>query len=786
MIYSRESHYLFLEEELRAQTDEFKRKLETNARYLLEEREEVFVCQFIKFEDGEMILKFSTNRGLPRKGDYLYCFTVPTHLRNYREWGDATYGELIKNKGYASEVVCIWQSALPDTSDFCIAGFRGVDMEFAEHIQGKTGALLVLGPNVPPYEYIHNLQKIVKREGHSGVSDILDRDYKVAEWEPIPLDNRDIATLIVNQLEFSDSVILQGPPGTGKTHQIANICEKLSAEGKTILVTALTNRALVEVAKKEALNQVRSNSQIFKTKLSVDESKELNSVLPAKELLPMPGCIMLSTFYIASGEASSIFSDPPFDVVIMDEASQALLAMFAAVKLLGKKQIYVGDVNQLPPVIAVNSDRVAKRNYTAFVDGMKTLSDAQVAPTYSLIETRRLSQRGTQYTGLFYNNLLICKSQPTRLRFPELGNIDSTLLHSEGGPALMTTDLPVGDKRPIGAIQLATAVVGSFLTANEKLNIAVLSFYVETTKALQKGIYQKLGTHNQLLIETVSRIQGLTTDVVIYVVPNTGYNRSLERRLFNVATSRATRHTIIIADKNILELPSYLDHNVRDFVGKLAKENWIHFPIVEPSGKLVENVPKQQHSYELEASGVQCKELPTQQAADENIEIIETKDVKIKIVGKIDLSKFEKPKKEIKKGLENLYVIDTNIFVQCPDIISKLDKKYPILLSAKVIDELDKLKIVLSGEDRKKVGLALYNINKAMEVRDVRLELSDLDLLPGDFSRKSPDNNILTVALKYKNQNPILLTSDNGLQIKAKGLNITTISLKDYLRQLKF
>ena len=63
------------------------------------------------------------------------------------------------------------------------------------------------------------------------------------------------------------------------------------------------------------------------------------------------------------------------------------------------------------------------------------------------------------------------------------------------------------------------------------------------------------------------------------------------------------------------------------------------------------------------------------------------------------------------------------------------------------------------------------------------MELSDVELLPDDFNKKSPDNNILTVALKYKNDNPILLTSDNGLQVKAKVLGISTISLKDFLRK---
>ncbi|EXY52016.1 hypothetical protein M121_1156 [Bacteroides fragilis str. 3783N2-1] len=37
------------------------------------------------------------------------------------------------------------------------------------------------------------------------------------------------------------------------------------------------------------------------------------------------------------------------------------------------------------------------------------------------------------------------------------------------------------------------------------------------------------------------------------------------------------------------------------------------------------------------------------------------------------------------------------------------------------------------------------------------------------------------MALKFKNENPILLTSDNGLQVKAKGLRIATITLKDFL-----
>ncbi|MBX3331794.1 MAG: AAA family ATPase [Nitrospira sp.] len=49
---------------------------------------------------------------------------------------------------------------------------------------------------------------------------------------------------IIRWLEHSGSVIVQGPPGTGKTHTIGNLIGHLLAQGKSILVTAQTAKAL--------------------------------------------------------------------------------------------------------------------------------------------------------------------------------------------------------------------------------------------------------------------------------------------------------------------------------------------------------------------------------------------------------------------------------------------------------------------------------------------------------------------------------------------------------------
>ena len=795
MEYTLQEHYLFLKEELRAETDAFQQKLETKALYLLEEREELFIAQFMKFENGEMILKFSNKRGLPRKGEYLYCFLTPNRLHNYEEWGNNTYGDLIKARSYSTEVVCIWQSSLRDNPDYCLVGFRGVDIEFAEHIDGHAGAFLVLGPNVPPYQYIKNLQDIVRRNNNESIANLLEGEIDEKADEAIQniSPTIDVAEFMLTQLSLCDFVLLQGPPGTGKTTQIAKICKHLCMQNQSVLVTALTNRALMEVAGKEELTEILSEGKIHKTKLSVDESKELPALHNMKNLSPEPGQIVLSTFYITSGEASNILpraiGDAPFDVVIMDEASQALLSMFAGVKLLGKKCIFVGDTNQLPPVVVLNSDRIARRNYHCYADGLATMSRIGNIPAFRMTQTYRLPPRAAQFTGLFYNGSLISKAKVlSSYAYPDMREPYGKFFHPQGGPSLIKMDLPLGDKRPMPAMALATMLVAAVLEQNPKQKVAALSFYVETTKALQKAIFQTIGSHNNLLVETVSRIQGLTTDVVIYVVPNTIYTHTLNRQLFNVATSRATRHTIIIVDKGYRDHAQFIDNDVLRFLNSIDDVSY-YIPIhvnastlaIDAPCEVIQEEPTRQEIASQAEPPMQVIGAQTIKKQEDNFIPTEAPKIGVKVVGKIDLSKFETPKRQ-KKEKDGCYIIDTNVFVQCPDILYKIGKNYSIVLSIKVIDELDKLKVQLEkNEDKEAVKKALFIINKLVDTRGIALDVADMRLLPREFDRKSPDNMILAVALNHIEDNPILLTSDNGLQIKAKGLGLKAQSLKTFL-----
>lgn len=570
MMNNRERHQKFLNMELIAETEDFNKKFSAKALYLLDETEELFMGQFMKFDNGEMIVKFRATRSFPRKGEYVQAMYLPSKMQDYRLWDNKTYEDLFKNRLKGSEAVCIWQTKSNEDS-FVMLGFRGIDIDFAHYISQAPGALIVFGPNRPPIEYLANLYKLMQDFYCRSISDIIDYKYLSVTNFPILIREKQSSVFVYNQISSSEITILQGPPGTGKTQLIAELCAKLCSDKKSVLVTALTNRALMEVASKDASKELLEQGNIYKSNLTVDEQKELPQLTSLKQLLPIKGALTMATYYIVSGFAANLIGEDAFDIVIMDEASQALLAMFAASNKIGKRQLWVGDTAQLGPVLSLNDDRIKLNLFEDFKEGLRTLTAKRVYPIYQLTTTYRLTQRSADYTGIFYNGTLVSKSKTN----PIVLSGFSRFLHTKGGPTMVLTDMEVGDAAPKYAVDMATYFVYTVLNEQPQTEIAVLTCLRKTTRSLQKAIALRLGLGNKVLIETIARVQGLTTDIVFLLIPNTSLNRSLESRLFNVATSRAKSHTIIIADKNILNY-TQMSCEVRTFLEKLEMESCIY------------------------------------------------------------------------------------------------------------------------------------------------------------------------------------------------------------------
>lgn len=141
---------------------------------------------------------------------------------------------------------------------------------------------------------------------------------------------------------------------------------------------------------------------------------------------------------------------------------------------------------------------------------------------------------------------------------------------------------------------------------------------------------------------------------------------------------------------------------------------------------------------------------------------------------------------ELSQTKENVYILDTNIFLIKPDILSIITTKYQVIIPNTVITEIDFRKndnnMFVSTSARKSLRL----INEALSIpNNVRAEQSDRHYCPNDSDYRSNDDKILAIAIKEsrKGFNPIIMTNDIGLQAKAKANNITNISLDDFLNQ---
>lgn len=135
----------------------------------------------------------------------------------------------------------------------------------------------------------------------------------------------------------------------------------------------------------------------------------------------------------------------------------------------------------------------------------------------------------------------------------------------------------------------------------------------------------------------------------------------------------------------------------------------------------------------------------------------------------------EDEKKWIAEKAAKVYVIDTNVFIEDPQVLDKVPKKDRIALNLTVLDELDRLKT--RPETKSNAQRAIRNINKLLKQtkgKDPRIRKvkADLSRLPEELRKKSGDNYLLSIALAIKDGKAILLTFDKNLQNKARFLDI--------------
>ena len=552
---------------------------------LLFRKEEIIVGYVDHVNDnlGHVVLKFPKDKA-PRLKVQKSVMVIKKDAKaelgpNVTSW-TCSFLEFCKNTQYhsnTSDLLPLYYTKKGDSS-YDYVGCTGLSTSLYDLFKkstesGKSLSVIVFTP-FPPVDYFNNLVNFLEIF-HDLPEQMIEPKIDYEDWQPEelqydPNNETAIPERIFQTLEEDNCCILQGPPGTGKSYTIAHIIAKYLTSNKTVCVTTMANKGLIELVQQPPLLPFLRNEKIFKSNLSADERRMEPGLKPIKKGFVVPnGELFCSTNYVLSqaynSDCHSKEELPSYDLVIIEEASQAFLASILAFKNLGRKCLIVGDPMQLPPIISNPTKALYNAwNANTQIEGLKTYALGTDVKSYRITTTFRLTKASAELTGIFYSN---------RFRSVQKNLLDFSLCHSnlfpDGGGVIYhyTQDYTNGIVSGTG-LNIVSQVVDEFTKNYPKRSLAIISPFNDTVKQLQKTFLTETSLQD-FTIETIDRIQGMTVDYAILYIPGRNPGFALDERRFNVATSRSRSTTLIISDIPLTNMHS-LSSKVAAFIKKCS------------------------------------------------------------------------------------------------------------------------------------------------------------------------------------------------------------------------
>ncbi len=353
--------------------------------------------------------------------------------------------------------------------------------------------------------------------------------------------------------------LIQGPPGTGKTRALAQVVEQLLERGERILVTSFTHRAI-----HNALNAIRAADPdcaaakvgwpFYDPDLRVEQFEEFSKVPFARS---GAGYVIGSTpFSLRSKRMGNV----EFDTIIFDEASQVTLPLAIMAMLSGKKYIFFGDDQQLPPIFqTIEADQA--HLYAIFSRLRGKGPEAMLTTSY------RLNRELTQWpANMFYGGELRAHENNAGRRLPLQSVPHSHAEILDPDSPSVYVELPVGDART-RSLEEALLVV-ELLEEVHRCGISLGDVGVVTPFRRQsRQVRQLLSSRGHVpmeevrrcTIDTVERMQGQERECVIcsMTAADPDFIVRLRQFLFqpqrlNVTATRARSKFIMLASESLL------------------------------------------------------------------------------------------------------------------------------------------------------------------------------------------------------------------------------------------
>eukprot|EP00002_Diphylleia_rotans_P020124 TRINITY_DN3900_c0_g1_i1.p1 TRINITY_DN3900_c0_g1~~TRINITY_DN3900_c0_g1_i1.p1 ORF type:complete len:1003 (+),score=233.75 TRINITY_DN3900_c0_g1_i1:48-3056(+) len=440
--------------------------------------------------------------------------------------------------------------------------------------------------------------------------------------KPIESTNKNLNQPQLDAISFAlsarDVALIHGPPGTGKTTTVVELIVQAVKQGRRVLACAPSNVAVDNLAERlvphaGAIKFVRLghparilpsvipytlDSLINKaegTEIVADVKKELDMILKSfakvkdrSEIFRLRGEVktlrkelrmrekkvveeVLSRVQVVLAtnigvELASSEYLPRFDLVVIDEAAQALEASCWIPILKTSTVILAGDHQQLPPTVKSKEAEKNGLGITLF-DRLNKLYGEKI--THLLNIQYRMNEKIMKWSSdAMYEGKLVAHSSVASHLLSDLSGVcrnaetDNTLVFIDtAGCGYEESRESYGDSTyNEGEVSVVSKYIECLILSGlPAKDIAVITPYNAQVEKLREVIREK---YPAIEIDTVDGFQGREKEAVVISLVRSNDKREVgflsDERRMNVAVTRARRHAALIGDSDTISSNKFL------------------------------------------------------------------------------------------------------------------------------------------------------------------------------------------------------------------------------------
>jgi len=356
--------------------------------------------------------------------------------------------------------------------------------------------------------------------------------------------------------------LIQGPPGTGKTLMLAHLAKLLVEDGRRVFVTALTHRAIHNALNKIAkVDEAIPICKIGQSRHGDDLQVDNYETFSQSHFVEINGGYVVGATPFAL--QSKRLANVEFDVVLFDEASQITLPLAIMGMLAGRKYVFIGDENQLPPVTILSDPDAAQKSIFAFLSGRG--NETMLNITYRLNDVLTAWPNRT-----FYRNELKSSQEASARRLelsPETTPWDFVLTRDAPMVFLDLCHENTTVRSHIEAETTVELVLSLLIRGVSPEEIGVVVPYRAQSRlirSLMRRIIMEEEILRKLVVDTVERMQGQERDVVLvsFATASPKFAAQVADFLFqpqrlNVAVTRPRTKLILVGSHHMLNADQY-------------------------------------------------------------------------------------------------------------------------------------------------------------------------------------------------------------------------------------